>query len=137
VLCEGPTEKALFEYLIDTEWRDLGDRNLYVADALGKFNIHRHIALLSGLGIRHSVLFDRDRDADIQKIVNEFIEASRTHLTIRIESFPSCLEDFLGVPPAKRPDLKPLHVISKLQSGAVNAGRVDELRQMFNRLLGV
>jgi len=137
VLCEGPTEKALFEYLIDTAWRDLGDRNLYVADALGKFNIHRHMALLTGLGIRHSVLFDRDRDTDIQKIVNDFIEANRTDLTIRIESFPSSLEVFLGIPPAKRRDLKPLHVISSLQSGAVSADRMAQLRQMFDRLLGV
>jgi putative ATP-dependent endonuclease of OLD family len=28
VLCEGPTEKAMFEYLIDTAWPDLGDGNV-------------------------------------------------------------------------------------------------------------
>ena len=95
VLCEGPTEKAMFGYLIDTIWRDLGDRNVYVADSLGKFNVHRHMALLSGLGIRHSVLFDRNSDADIHQVFNRFIEENRTDFTIHIESFPSCLEDFL------------------------------------------
>jgi predicted ATP-dependent endonuclease of OLD family len=136
VLCEGPTEKAMFEYLIDTVWRDLGDRNLYFADALGKFNIHRHMALLSGLGIRHSVLFDRDRDAGIHDVVNSFIGENRTDLTIQIESFPSCLEDFLGIARAKRRDLKPLHVISKLLNNAVTADKITELRHMVDRLLG-
>ena len=136
VLCEGPTEKAMFEYLIDTAWRDLGDRNVYVADALGKFNIHRHMALLSGIGIRHSVLFDRDRDADIHGVVNSFIDENRTDLTIQIESFPDCLEDFLGIPHAKRRDLKPLHVISKLRNGAIASDKIAGLRQMFERLVG-
>jgi predicted ATP-dependent endonuclease of OLD family len=136
VLCEGPTEKAMFEYLIDTAWQDLGDRNVYVADALGKYNIHRHMALLSGLGIRHSVLFDRDRDADIHAVVNSFIDENRTDLTTQIESFPDCLEDFLGIQRAKRKDLKPLHVISKLRNGAIASDKITELRQMFERLLG-
>jgi putative ATP-dependent endonuclease of OLD family len=137
VLCEGPTEKAMFEYLIDTAWQDLGDRNVYVADALGKFNIHRHMALLSGLGIRHSVLFDRDRDTAVHNVVNEFIGENRTELTIQIESFPSYLEDFLGIAQAKRRDLKPLHVISNLLNNAVATDKITELRHMFDRLLGM
>ena len=47
------------------------------------------MALLSGLGIRHSVLFDRDSDADIHQVVNDFIEENRTDLAIQIDSFPS------------------------------------------------
>jgi putative ATP-dependent endonuclease of OLD family len=136
VLCEGATEKAMFEYLIDTAWQDLADKNIYVADALGKFNIHRHMALLSGFGIQHSVLFDRDRDADYHQVVNSFIEENRTDLTIQIESFPDCLEDFLEIPGAKRQDLKQLHVISKLRNGEITAKKITELRQMFERLLG-
>jgi len=136
VLCEGPAEKAMFEYLIDTAWRGLGDRNVYVADALGKFNIHRHMALLSGLGIRHSVLFDRDRDSDIHQVINGFIEQNRTDFTINVESFPSCLEEFLEITRAKRKDLKPLHVMSKLLGGEVAPDKITELRQVFARLLG-
>jgi hypothetical protein len=103
---------------------------------LGKFNIHRHMALLSGLGIRHLVLFDRDRDADIHGVVNSFIDENRTDLTIQIESFPDCLEDFLGIQQAKRRDLKPLHVISKLRNGTIASDKITGLRQMFDRLLG-
>jgi putative ATP-dependent endonuclease of OLD family len=136
VLCEGPTEKAMFEYLIDTVWRDLGDRNVYVADALGKFNIHRHMGLLSGLGIRHSVLFDRDHDAGIHEVVNRFIGENQTKFTIHIESFPSCLEDFLGIPHAKRRDLKPLNVMSKLLENGIAKEKITELRHLFDRLLG-
>ena len=136
VLCEGPSEKAMFEYLIDTVWRDLSDRNVYVADALGKFNIHRHMGLLSGLGIRHSVLIDRDRDAGIHDVVNRFIYENKTKFTMRIESFPSCLEDFLGIGKAKRRDLKPLHVMTKLLENGIAAEKIVELRQIFDRLLG-
>jgi hypothetical protein len=69
-------------------------------------------------------------------VVNKFIGENRTELTIQIESFPSCLEDFLGIAQAKRRDLKPLHVISKLLDNAVATDKITELRHMFDRLLG-
>jgi putative ATP-dependent endonuclease of OLD family len=135
ILCEGPTEKVLFDHLIDTVWQDLQDRNIYLADALGKFNIHRHMALLSYFGIRHSVLFDRDCDSDIHGIVNTFIEKHRTSFTIQIESFPICLENSLGIQKVQRKDLGPLNVLSKLRSGEIEKHKITNLRELLLRLI--
>lgn len=135
IICEGPSEKVLFEYLIDQKWPELRDRNVYFADAMGKFSIHRFMGLLNGLGIQHSVLMDRDRDADIHGIVNAFIEAKRTPLTKVIACFDKDLEDFLGIPEAPRRDLKPLHVVSQLRSGKITDDKIKRLRDKLEGLL--
>jgi predicted ATP-dependent endonuclease of OLD family len=136
VICEGATEKVLFDLLLDSDWADLREQNIYFADALGKYNVHRCIALLSGLGIRHSVLIDGDADADVQAVVNGFIAERRTLLTNHIESFPIDIESFLGVAGETRRDLKPLRIVSKLKSGAITHDRITDLRAMVDKLLG-
>jgi predicted ATP-dependent endonuclease of OLD family len=135
VICEGVSEKALFEYLIGQEWPEFRNRNIYIADAMGKFNVHRLIALLSRLGIRHSVLIDHDGDADIHKIVNDFIEERRTELTILIKSFATDLEAYLEIPKPPRPDLKPLNVLVHLRSGKITEQKKSELKSLLMELV--
>lgn len=134
VICEGLTEKVLFDYLVGQKWLDLRDRGIYFLDALGKFSIHRFIAIFSSLGIRHSVLMDRDKDADVHSAVNEFITGRQTPFTAEIHCFEKDLEDFLGIPKAARPDLKPLHVISCLRAGKINDKKISDLRTIIEGL---
>ena len=135
IICEGPSEKALFEYLIENKWPELRDKHIYFTDALGKFSIHRFMALLSKLGISHSVLMDKDRDDDIHKVVNAFIEEKRTDRTNAIKSFDKDLEDFLGIDQAPRRDLKPLHVLSKLKAGIITDEKIIALHGIVNELI--
>ncbi len=137
IICEGPSEKVLFEYLIENKWPEVRDKHVYFADALGKFSIHRFMTLLSKLGINHSVLIDRDKDEDIHKIVNEFIEGKRTEYTNQIKSFDKDLEEFLGIPKAPRRDLKPIHVLSKLRAGEISEEKIAELRGLVDEMLRV
>jgi predicted ATP-dependent endonuclease of OLD family len=137
IICEGPTEKVLLEYLIENNWPELREKHIYFADALGKFSIHRFMTLLSKLGIKHSVLMDRDKDADIHQIVNNFIERKRTEHTNKIKPFDKDLEEFLGIPNAPRPDLKPLHVLSKLRAGEISDDKVAALRSIVNDMLNI
>ncbi|MDD3310424.1 MAG: AAA family ATPase [Dysgonamonadaceae bacterium] len=51
LICEGASEKAFIDYLMNTEWIDLKERHIYCLDALGKYNIHRYISLLSKFGL--------------------------------------------------------------------------------------
>ncbi|HEX5413860.1 MAG TPA: AAA family ATPase [Terriglobia bacterium] len=135
VICEGPSEKVLFEYLISQEWPTFRNRNVYFADALGKFNIHRHIALLSRLGIPHSVLVDRDGDADVHAIVNQFIEDRRTSLTTVVKWFDQDLESLLGIPKPKRAHLKPINALARLCSGKIEAGKVQQLKSILEEMI--
>lgn len=135
VVCEGPSEKVLFEYMIDQKWSDLRDLHVYFVDALGKYNIHRYIALLSGLGIPHSVLMDSDNARDVHGIVNKFISDRRTEFTTKFSQFDKDLEEFLGIERTKRTDLKPLNVISKVRSGEITEEKMTELRKRIDSIL--
>ena len=123
------------EYLIENNWPELRDKHIYFADALGKFSIHRFMTLLSKLGIKHSVLMDRDKDIEIHQIVNDFIEGKRTVHTNKIKLFNKDLEDFLGISKAPRRDLKPLHILSKFRAGEIEADKISDLRGIVNEML--
>jgi len=136
VICEGLTEKVLLDYLVNQNWPDLRERSIYFLDALGKFSIHRFIAVFSSLGIRHSVLMDRDKNTDIHKLVNDFISEKQTKFTTGIHCFDQDLEEFLGIPKAARPDLKPLHVVCCLRGGKIGADKITALKQVLDDVMG-
>jgi predicted ATP-dependent endonuclease of OLD family len=129
LLCEGPTEKALLDLLTQEEWQDLRERRVFYVDAMGKFHIHRYMLLLSSLGIRHGVLIDADRNQGIHKIVNEHILETCTEHTVGVEVFPQDLEAFLGISPAPRRDLKPVHALSTYRSGGIAGDKLEALHQ--------
>ena len=81
VVCEGATERALFNCLLDKEWSDLKDRQIYFLDSLGKYNIHRFMALLHRLGIPHSIIHDSDKNTEKHKHINEMIKNNETDMT--------------------------------------------------------
>lgn len=134
IICEGATEKIAFEYLINNSLTTYIDRNIYILDAMGKFNIHRYMNLFGNLGITHSVLFDRDSDTDIQQIVNKFLESNKNEYTKVIKTFHKDLEDFLEIKEAPRKDLKPLNVLTKLKNGEIKEEKIDKLKNLFKCL---
>ncbi len=135
ILCEGATEKALFDYLLDTKWIDLKKRQIYILDSLGKFNIHKFMSLLGSLGIRHSVLYDGDADKAYQQIVNDYIKQKATPFTFKIDLFAIDLESFLGVELPKRNDQKPVNVLLALSEGKITEIKLSELKTKFESLL--
>jgi predicted ATP-dependent endonuclease of OLD family len=132
VICEGATEKTLFEHLIeDREALRTPACHAYFLDALGKYNIHRHITLLSALGISHYVILDRDEDRDVHEITNNFIESQKTKYTQGIHWFDKDIEDYLGVKPARRPNLKPLQVLNSVKNGTVDDAKLQGLEMIL------
>ena len=134
LLCEGQTEKALLDVMTQEKWEELRDRRVFYVDAMGKFHIHRYMLLLSCLGIRHGVLIDADRNQGIHQIVNEHINEACTKHTVGVEVLPEDLERFLGISPAPRTDLKPVHVLSTYRSGGISNDKLEALRQ---KVMGV
>lgn len=73
--------------MLDSEWQDLRNKQIYFLDSLGKYNIHRFMNLFKFLGINHSVLFDSDEDSNVHFYLNDFIQRNKNEYTIAIDSF--------------------------------------------------
>lgn len=135
IICEGATEKAFLDLMINTKWIDLKEKQLYFLDCLGKFNIHRFMNIFGELGIKHSILFDGDNNKGKHEKINDFINSNKNDLTHKIAMFEDDLEAFLGVEKAERPDLKPLNLLLKYESGKIEENRIDELKTIIEGLV--
>jgi predicted ATP-dependent endonuclease of OLD family len=136
-ICEGASERILFDYLLNTEWVDLKSKHLYFLDAMGKFNIHRYMNLFSELGIYHSIILDKDRNAGVQKLINSFIETNKNAYTKGIKFFDTDIEDFLSVqkPDGNRNDLKPLNIMWNYKNNKIATQKITELKTIIESLI--
>ena len=134
IICEGASEKVFIGYLFDEKWQEFREKHVYLLDAQGKFSIHRYMALLSALGIEHSVLFDSDKDTGIHQIVNSFIEGKQTKFTTRIYPFEHDFEGFLGIDKPARNDLKPLNLMMKYHKNEIPCEKLEELKAILKKL---
>ncbi len=134
LICEGASEKVFIDYLLNNKWLDLKDKHLYILDSLGKFNIHRYMNLFGNLGIKHSILMDRDENPT-QQIVNDFIESCRNEHTSKIDLFEKDLEGFLGIATVRRKDLKPLNIMYQNSIGAISEDKIKDLKEKIVRLV--
>lgn len=138
LLVEGATERALFNYLLANDWHDLTPHRVCVVDALGKFNLHRYMALLSAYGIPHGVMLDDDDGKDLHGAVNDLIEASVNPTTLSAPvKFNDCLETFLGIPVPDRDDKKPIEVLKAITSNTIEPSRLRALRNQFCAALAI
>ena len=133
LICEGASEKAFIDYLMNTEWIDLKERHIYCLDALGKYNIHRYISLLSKFGLSYSVLMDFDEDKKQHKYINQFIKDK----AVKVYGFDKDFESFLGVTPvpSNRKVLKPLNVLKNNEDGLIAQEKIDELKTIILGLI--
>ncbi len=134
IICEGASEKIFIGYLFDEMWREFREKHVYLLDALGKYNLHRYMALLTALGIEHSVLFDSDQDEGIHRIVNSFVERHRSKFTRDIRSFEDDFEGFLGIAKPNRRDLKPLNIMVRYHKNEISCEKLDKLRTMLKEM---
>lgn len=118
LLVEGETERVLFNYLLMNEWVDLRNQNIFVLDALGKFNFVRYLRFFKAFGIKHGVIYDEDKDLVHKKVINSFIESEVNQFTL---AKPVCLhtniEEELGKKVPGDAYLKPLEVMKMLERG--------------------
>ncbi len=137
IICEGATDKIFLEYLINTRWQELKTKNVYLLDAMGKFNFHRYMNLFNKYGITHSLLTDCDNNKDIQSVVNEFIQTNKNGYTKEIYSFPLDIEEFVGItkPNKCRNDRKPLNLLSCYNKKQIAEEKITELKTILDKLL--
>lgn len=126
LLVEGPTETALLMQLVDDGHLHLPE-GCHVVDSMGKYNTHRYMALLTQLGIRHTVLIDDDQSQNGHGALNEFIYSKRCQeLTWAIIQISGDLEKYLLIEKCKDPRKKPQHMLYLYNSGDIDAKRLEE-----------
>ena len=134
VLVEGPTETALLSVMADRGILSASARAAFAMDAMGKYNMHRFMSLLGGLGIPHGVLCDEDR-GKFASTVDATIGRARNKYTLGIEWLPDDVEAFLGIPACKEKHRKPQHLMFHLQRGAVADSRLRALAEKIDECL--
>jgi hypothetical protein len=138
LLVEGATEKALFAWLLARDWHDLSRHRVAVIDAMGKYNLHRYIALLEGFGIPYGLMLDDDQDKDHHKVVNEMLKNKVGPSCLAEPCFVNqCMEKFLGLNLPDRDDQKPVHTLKAVEAGAIAKDKLDDLRKLFLKSLAL
>jgi len=136
ILVEGQSEVALYSFLT-TRGRMVPPVNgLAVIDCMGKFNLHRFVALLDAFGVDHSVLYDGDSGQKHDAEVTAAIDGAKGSFTRRVTRFPVDLETELGITPLSRSEShrKPQYVLYQLETGAVDPGKLDLVMKEFSDL---
>ncbi|MBL8087444.1 MAG: AAA family ATPase [Chthonomonas sp.] len=133
ILVEGPSEVALYRYLITRALMDPPANGLAVIDCMGKYNIHRFVSILSAFGIDHSILYDGDSGNSHDTEVTAAINTAKTSYTKRITRIPQDLETQLGITPLPRSEShrKPQYILYNLEIGSISSTSVDAIKQEF------
>lgn len=135
IICEGATEKVLFDYLMENRWEDLKKKQTYILDSLGKYNIHRYMNIFGRLGIPHSVLYDSDQNKEVQQILNDFVQNNKNDFTIAVDFFMHDLETELGVSLPKDKRLKPLNILIKASNGEIPEDKISALEARIAKMM--
>lgn len=79
---------------------------------------------------------DSDNNKDVQLIVNDFIQNNKNDYTKEIYSFPSDIEEFLGInkPDKCRADRKPLNLLSCFNKNLIAEDKLTELKTILEKL---
>ena len=89
------------------------------------------MALLSSLGIPHSVIHDSDKN-DKHERVNEIIENSKTDMTDEIYILDGDFEIFLGLPKNNKHSYrKPLDAVSAYMKGQIDREKMTSMRRII------
>ncbi|MGR0481181.1 MAG: ATP-dependent nuclease [Candidatus Electronema sp. V4] len=138
LLVEGATERGLFNYLLANDWHDLSTQHICIIDALGKYNLHRYMALMEAYGIQHGVMLDEDNGKEHQGAVNDLVEASKNGHTLSTPvKFVGCLETFLGLSEVSDKHRKPVEMLKAVTGGQIATEKLQALREKFHEALAI
>ncbi len=135
LLVEGPTERVLIDYLLDSGQLAMPLGGVFVLDCLGKFNMHRFMNILGPLRISHSVLFDGDGGVPPHDGVRKLIEDSMNPYTQGVTCFPLDLEEALGIAKPRRANRKPQNVMLKLHEDAIAPEKLQSFIELVTNLI--
>ena len=123
LLSEGPTEVAIINKWVDEAKLEL-PAGSSVIDCFGKFNIFRFMMLMGALGIKHSVIRDKDTSAEHEEW-NQLIEDSRNIFTDQIAEMDPDIEGEIGATSTKEKHAKPQNLLWQYVNGKLPQDKVD------------
>ena len=123
LLSEGPTEVAIINKWVDEAKLELPPGSS-VIDCFGKFNIFRFMMLMGALGIKHSVVRDKDTSAEHEEW-NKLIEDSKNSFTDQIAEMDPDIEGEIGAEPTKEKHAKPQKLLWQYVNGKLNPDKVE------------
>ena len=135
LIVEGPTEVGIVNRLMSEGKVAASSSGVHVLDAMGKWNIHRFMNLLSAMGVRHSVVFDDDCDRDEHAEINDLIRSASSDFTVSIVALKGDVEILLGVKKCRLPHRKPQHLLFQYDQGAIDSGKIDAFCGIVNGCL--
>jgi putative ATP-dependent endonuclease of the OLD family len=125
LLVEGPTEVGMINRLVAEGKVKTSGTGVYVADCLGKYNMHRFMNLMSKMGLDHIVMHDDDNHKDEHKDLNELIQSAANKMfTKKVISIDSDFESLLGIPKTKD-HRKPQHALFLYDQGRIQKEKID------------
>lgn len=134
LLVEGSSEVVFIAKLVSDGKIHL-PMGTQVVDCFGKFNVHRFMMLLDGLGVSHSVLHDKDNDDNAEQVAwNAFLQSKKAGRTQQIKYLENDLEGFLGIDKPKYDSKKPLWVLMKYVNGEMDEERVSRFVEVVESL---
>lgn len=127
ILVEGQSEVALYSFLTTRTRMAPPCKGLAVIDCMGKFNLHRFVALLNAFGVDHSVLYDGDGGQKHDTEVTAAIDGAKGDFTRKVTRLSVDLETELGIAPLAKHEShrKPQYVLYLLETGAVDEAKLD------------
>lgn len=136
VLVEGPSEVALYAYLVNHGLMHAPSPGISLMDCMGKYNIHRFIRLLNAFGVDHGVLYDGDSGGAHDAEVSKSIRDASGPFTHNVTRLPIDLETVLGISPVTRKHSyrKPQHILYHLESGQIDEIKMQEFATLLKDL---
>lgn len=136
ILVEGPSELALYAYLTGRGGHMNAMPGVMVLDCMGKYNIHRFVALLSAFGVDHTVLYDGDGGGSRDAEVTAAIGAAESDYTFSVVRLDKDIESELGIMPIARNEKhrKPQYLLYHLESGAVSVDKIGTVVKLIEGL---
>lgn len=134
LLVEGASEVVFITRLV-SDGKVRLPMGTHVVDCFGKFNVHRFILLLDGLGITHSVLHDKDNDDNEEQVAwNAFLQSKKAGRTRQIKCLENDLEGFLGIDKPTEKSRKPLSILMKYVNGEIDEQHISKFAQTIESL---
>ena len=136
VLVEGASEVALYSYLTTRGVMKASAPGVVLIDCMGKYNIHRFMALLNAFGIDHAVLYDGDGGGRHDTEVTKTITDATGPFTQKTKRFAHDLETELGITSLPRSDghRKPQYVLYNLEAGLVAQIKLESVMDELIKL---
>lgn len=136
VLVEGPTELALYSYLVDRGHISPPAPGIMFLDCMGKYNLHRFVALLGAFGVDHAVLYDGDNGKANDAQVTKTITNAQNSFTRHVIRLPVDIETELGITPLQRVEgsRKPQYLLYHFEAKKLEPERIESIIDIITDL---